>query len=259
MAATLDRLIAVIEHLSQHPEGCALADVARAANLPPSAAHRLLADLGRHGLVRQVRAQGDYALTLRLAAMGLAFLARSGVDDLARPVLDRLAAETGELVRLAVADGPGPVWVAVAQGARSGLRYDPGAEQGVRVPLAASATGRAWLSTLPEDRALALAVGQGLSVAGAVPVALADLAAALAQARSDGHAVAVDTFLPGMAAMAAPVRAPDGAVLGCLSVAGPSVRLTADRMAMLAGSIKAAAAEIGALAQASPLFRTLEP
>jgi acetyl-CoA acetyltransferase len=70
--------------------------------MPASAAHRLLVDLTRCGYVRQNREHGDYTLTIKLVALGLNFLSRSGVVDIAQPLLDRLASKSGELVRLAL-------------------------------------------------------------------------------------------------------------------------------------------------------------
>ena len=62
--------------------------------------------------------------------------------QIVQPVLDRLAQETGELVRLGVIDGERQTWIAKSQGARSGLRYDP--DMGRDAPLFYTASGHAW-------------------------------------------------------------------------------------------------------------------
>jgi len=117
MSGVLERSLAVLETLAAHPEGCPLSTLAAAANMPVSAAHRLLVDLGRTGYVRQSREHGEYTLTIKLVALGLGFLSRSGIVDVAQPLLDSLAQESGELVRLAVVDGNELIFVAKAQGA----------------------------------------------------------------------------------------------------------------------------------------------
>jgi IclR family acetate operon transcriptional repressor len=61
--------------------------------------------------------QGDYVLTIKLVSLGLGFLSNSGIVDVAQPLLDSLAEESGELVRLAVVDGDDLTFVAKAQGA----------------------------------------------------------------------------------------------------------------------------------------------
>lgn len=81
-------------------------------------------------------------------------MAASGIFDAAQPPLDELAQATGELARLAVIEGDQLIRVTKAQGARSGLRYDPDA--GSEVYLAATANGLARLVAMSEERALQL-------------------------------------------------------------------------------------------------------
>lgn len=259
MSGVLERTLGILELLAGNAGGLPVGTIAERLDMPPSAAHRLLNDLGRMGYVRQDKAQGEYALTIKLAAIGLGFLAQSGITDVAQPILDRLAAESRELVRLSVIDGDALVWVGVSQGATGGLRYDPGREQGVVVHLAASAGGNAWLSTMSDEEALMAVSRQGLVISrpgsgDGAPRTAMDLLARLAAARERGYAVAIDSYLAGMAAMAVPVRRPDGTVVGCLSIAAPSVRLDAARMTALAEPLQRAAEEIGAASRGSRLL-----
>ncbi|MGQ3004231.1 MAG: helix-turn-helix domain-containing protein, partial [Hydrogenophaga sp.] len=71
MAINLDRSLAALEYLAARPEGQPLASIADDLNIPRSACHRMLSDLVRCGWVRQMREHGDYALTTKLAALGL--------------------------------------------------------------------------------------------------------------------------------------------------------------------------------------------
>lgn len=258
MTAAVDRTLAALDLLARHPEGMPVQTVATRLDLPPSAAHRLLNDLVRLGYAHQPAPGGPYALTMRLAAIGLSWLGRTGISDVAQPVLDQLAHRSGELVRLSVADGGRLIWVAVAQGAVSGLRYDPARDQGAAASLLYSASGRAWAASLPQDRALALIAAQGLTPPdGAAEGQRLDMVQAVdlyATIRAAGHAEAVDCFLAGMAAVAVPLPA-NGPAPGALSIAGPAARLTTARRATLLPALHAAAAEIMALAPASGFLR----
>ena len=262
MSSVLEKSLAIIQLLAAHPTGLPVSAVAAATDQPASGVHRTLQELARLGYVRQLQAQGDYALTIKLPAMGIGFLGRAGITDVAQPVLDRLAAQSGELIRLSVVCGDNLTWVAVAQGATVGLRYDPGQEQGVTVHLASSSAGKAWLSTMTDEEALARVAAQGLlrNAEGQGPNAPrshALLLAQLAEARARGYATAVDSYIAGMAAMAVPVfYAGSSNVLGCLSIAGPAVRMTEDHMAALAPILQAAAAELGDAAPGSKYFTT---
>ncbi len=263
MSSVVEKALAIVELLVDHPAGLPVSAIAAATDQPASGVHRTLQELARLGYVRQSQAQGDYAMTIKLPAMGLGFLGRAGITDVTQPVLDGLAADSGELIRLSVIDGERLIWMAVAQGAARGLRYDPGQEQGVVVHLASSSGGKAWLSTMSDEDALAKVAAQGLhrhaeGTGSGAPKTLTSLLEQLATARERGYATAVDSYIAGMAAMAVPVRYhANGMVLGCLSIAGPAVRMTDARMAQLAPRLAIAATEIGEGAAGSQYFQAL--
>lgn len=255
MSLALDRGLSLIEHLAQHPDGVPLASLATELDMPLSACHRLLADLARRGYVRQIRAQGDYVLTTKVVTLGLGYLSNAGIVDIAEPLLDRLAATSGELVRLSIVDDDRLTWVAKAQGTRKGLRYDP--DMGMEARLSCTSSGHAWLLTMSDEEALARVSRQGFGqpqdYGPKAPTTVKALLGFLHAARVRGYAMIDEVFAPGMAAMAAPVMRRQQAI-GVLSIAGPRMRLTKDRMLALAPALLAAAAELGPICNASSLF-----
>jgi IclR family transcriptional regulator, acetate operon repressor len=260
MTAAINRTLSALELLSRYPQGLAVLSVATSLGLAPSAAYRLLNDLRQAGYVRQDPESAAYGLTIRLAGLGLSWLGLTGIPDVCQPILDDLAKLSGELVRLSVSDGERLVWVAFAQGATAGLRYDPVREQGVEASLAYSASGRAWATTLDPDRSHLLLEKQGLTppdgAAENSRLTMEQVLSLVSRAKSSGHAEAVDCFLAGMAAVAVPLTSGNSAP-GCLSIAGPAVRLTAGRRAELLPALRAAASGIAAMLPASALFRGL--
>jgi DNA-binding IclR family transcriptional regulator len=256
MSGVLDRTLAILELLSQQGQGMELAAVAEQLNLPKSAAHRLLNDLLKAGYVRQTRELGEYMLTTKIISMGLTYLSKSGVVDVAQPLIDRLAEQTGELVRLAVIDGDRLTWVARAQGARQGLRYDP--DMGSIARLSCSSSGWAWLSTLSEDAALSLIAQQGLGLpqdfGPNAPSTLQAVLQALQDTRDNGFALTQETYTPGLNAMAAPVGLSGQLPMGTISIAGPAARLTRERMLSFAPDLLSCAAQLAAASSASPLL-----
>ncbi|MBO9512600.1 MAG: IclR family transcriptional regulator [Variovorax sp.] len=257
MSSILERSFKVLEQLAAHPDGRALSALAADLQMPLSATHRLLNELARCGYVRQDQRHGDYMLTMRLVSMSLSFLGNSGVVDVAQPVLDRLAADSGELVRLAVVDGDNLTFVAKAQGATRGLRYDP--DMGLSVNLSCSSAGHAWFSTMTDEQALELAAKQGFGKPAdfgpKAPTTVKALLAFIRAARKRGFSIIDEVFAPAMAAMAAPVRGPDGAVIGVITIAGPSVRLTEQRMLALGPTLLAAAHDLAMASAGSAMFK----
>ncbi len=256
MSGVLERTLGILEHLSRHGEGLELGVLAERLNIPRSGAHRLLTDLVAAGYVRQVREQGAYMLTTKLVSLGLTFLSHSGIIDIAQPLLQRLAELSGELVRLSVVDGERLTWVARAQGARQGLRYDP--DMGSDARLSCSSSGWAWLSTLPEEEALAVVARQGLGSRSEfgpnAPQTLAEVQAALQDTRTRGYAMTVDTYTEGLSAMSAPVRLAGQPALGVLTIAGPSARFKQERMQALGAELLSFADQLAAASGASPFF-----
>jgi len=256
MGSALDRGLGILEYLAGHADGAPLAAIADELSIPRSACHRLLAELVQRGYVRQVRAHGDYVLTTKVVALGLSFLSIRGTVDVAQPLLDRLAAASGELVRLAVVDQDRLTWVAKAQGAPKGVRYDP--DMGSDATLSCTASGHAWLLTLTDERALELVSRQGFGTpkdyGPRAPTTVKALLGFLHAARVRGYAVIDEVFAPGMAAIAAPVQPRGRPAIGVVSVAGPRERLTMERMQALAPALLAAAAELATRSGAANLF-----
>jgi IclR family acetate operon transcriptional repressor len=252
----IERVFSVLESLTREPRGLPMQVLAEQLEIPKSAMHRLLAELIRLGYVRQNPDNLRYHLSTKLVAMGFRYLSSSGAD-IVQPVLDRLAQETGELVRLGVIEGERQTWIAKSQGARSGLRYDP--DMGRDAPLFYTASGHAWLACLSDAEALSLVERQAVDV----PVELGpnaprsniELLERLRLAREHGYAWVQESSAVGTSAIAAVVRHPvNGRVVGVLSVAGPSARLPESRLHELAPLLLQFAQELSAASQASELF-----
>jgi len=258
MSGAMEKSLAILEYLVAYPDGATLGQIATALNQIRSGCHRTLHELIRYGYVRQLPHRGDYALTTKLASMGLSFLGKSGVVDIAQPVINRLAKVTEELVRLAIVDGERLTLVAKAQGAKSGLLYDP--DMGIDLRLSCSAAGQAWLMTLSEDVAIEYVTRQGMgsprSYGPAAPTSVKALLKVLEEHRKRRFSIIQDAYAPGMSAIAAPVQRVGEPATGVIVIAGPSSRLTLRRMQGFGRALLAAADELAVTGNASPLLKS---
>ncbi len=248
MSGVLERTLGVLEYLSQQVSGAELSTLAKTLNMPKSAAHRLLSDLIKHGYVKQIKEGGEYILTTKLVSLGLSHLSNTGVVDVAQPLLDHLAEQTGELVRLSVVDGERLTWIARAQGARQGLRYDP--DMGTIARLSCSSSGWAWLSSMSDEEAVLLVSKQGLGsreeFGPKAPASLQEFLKALQETRKRGFSLTEETYAAGLNAMAVTVSLSGHMPLGTISVAGPSARLTKKKMLELSKELLSCAAQLAA-------------
>ncbi|MCP1196045.1 IclR family transcriptional regulator [Acetobacter senegalensis] len=247
----MERTFAIIELLSQHGAGLPISSISTILSIPLSACHRLTTDLQALGYIQQEGGSGGrYRLTMKSVSVAFTFLASCGITDLAQPVLDRLAVESGELVRLAVPDGNRLSWVARAQGSRSGLKYDP--EMGQAAHPSSTATGLAWLATMPDAVAVRLVEEQGYGDSDEfgpnAPRNSKDLVSVMKETRQRGFSLTVATFAPWMTAIACAVRSGrTDATIATLSIAGPTLRLPQSRALELGQLLVDAARELGSM------------
>lgn len=231
-------------------------DVATRLAIPVPATDMLAAGLAESDFVTIDQTSGLIRLRGRLAALGLAYLEASGITDLVQPILDDLAKRTGELLRLAVVEGDRLTWVAKSHSTRSGLFYTP--DTGTEVYLPATANGQAWLACLPNSEVQRLVEKQGLEKAGVGPNAPDDihvLRLQVEKARAQNFATVTEAYEIGTSAIAAAIRRRGyGTPVGTVSVAGPTIRMTASRMAEISPWLLSSAEELGAASASSPLF-----
>jgi DNA-binding IclR family transcriptional regulator len=105
---------------------------------------------------------------------------------------------------------------------------------------------------------LALLAKQGLGLpeqfGPAAPTSLQAVMEAVGQTRERGYSLTTDTYTAGLSAMSAPVRFAGQAAFGVLTIAGPTVRFSADKMAALAPELISTAQQLAASSGASPFF-----
>jgi DNA-binding IclR family transcriptional regulator len=225
-----------------------LTDLATNLGAPKSSTQRLLDHLAGEGWIEQDEATSQYRLTTRLAVLGHRYLESAGITNIAQGLLERLAARTGELARLTALDGKRLVWMGSAQGAPRGLRYEP--SMGTSIVSYATANGKAWLATLPDDEAVAIASADGLGrrkKQALGPNAMDSASALLADlnvTRKRGYAISNEEAERGVAAVAVAIRTPAGGLFGTTSIAGPVIRVTRDRYEIIVRALNAAAGDL---------------
>lgn len=244
LVQSLERAASILTAFSAEAPALTMGQIVQHSGLPRSTAHRLVVNLLRLGFLSRDPQTDTYRLGLLLAELGAVALSGLDLRQRARPVMERLATQTGEAVLLAVLDGHWSVYVEKIEG-RHALRMT--ATVGGRKPLHCTATGNTLLAYLPEERVRQILAEAGLPrLTGRTLTALEPLLARLATIRQQGYAVDDGESEEGLAGIAAPVRGADGAVVAALVVAGPTPRMLPGGRPALAPAIIAAADEIAA-------------
>lgn len=234
---SVERAFRVVSLIADAPDGLTLSVIARELDINKAIADKLLATLLKIGLVWRDDRLQSFHLTYRISNLGLKQLQRGHLLDLCSSELRQLADETGELARLSVVeDREAITWIYAAAGQKRALQIDP--NYTLEVDLHAHATGKAWLCTMPFDKAWALIERRGAPKL--TPYTVTDKAALeteLAEAARRGFAISRDESEVGVGAVAAPIWAAtiDGKTecVGCVSLGAPSSRMTRDDFAAM--------------------------
>ena len=237
---SLDRALEILRLLGSEPE-MRVTDLARRLEVHKSTVFRLLSTLQEHGLVEQNPTTEKYRLGYGLVRLAGAVVAELDLARASRSVLEELATRTGETVNLAILQGDQVV--NIDQIAAPNLVVNVN-WVGKQTPLHATSNGKVLLAYLSEDERRRLL---DRSLPRLTPRTITDpriLEKQLHRVVTDGYAFTLEELELGLNAVAAPVYAADGRVQAAVSVAGPSYRVTPQRLSDLGEMTKDAAAAI---------------
>jgi len=235
---TADTLVNVITSLQQL-DGVGVTELAEHLGLAKSTAHDHLATLREHGYVTK---EGDtYYLGLRFLDHGTYARDRLSIGEVVSPVIDRLAEDTEETVWFSVAEQSEIVYLFRAVGQRG---VDFVCRPGSRIPMHATAPGKAILATYSNDRVRNIATSQKLTQMTSNTVSdIETLLDQLSGIRDSGVAQAVGEEHPNITSIAASISKSSQSV-GAISVSGPKDRFTGEAGEAKNKELLAAADEI---------------
>lgn len=219
----IERMMKLLEVLSQHPEPLGLKQIAQHAKLHPSTAHRILSAMTGDRMVDRVE-PGAYRLGMRLLELGNVVKSRIGVRELALPVMREVHAHTGETVNLSVRDNDEIVYVERTSSGRSAMRVVH--VVGARAPLHATAAGKLFLLEDGFARLRDYARRTGLAAQTRNTLsALPLLERELERTQNQGWAVDAEEAELGVRCVAASVRDDSGSMIAALSISTPADRM----------------------------------
>lgn len=214
----------IIEHLSDHGS-CGVTDLSRALEIPKSTVHVHLKTLQAVGYV--IKTGNDYRLSHRFLQIGGVLRQRNKLFQIADAELKRIGRQTGELAILVIEEeGRGvelhKLWTEES--------LDDNTPIGGYLPLHSTATGKAILAYLPEERVDVIIEHYGLPSVGPKTITdVTELQTELATIRDREYAITDEEHSAGVKAIATPILI-NGEVLGSIGVSGPSKRMTDDRL-----------------------------
>lgn len=238
--SSVQNALRVLRALSEEDPGVGVTELAGRLGLAKSTCHRLLSTLAADGFVRQLE-DGRYSLGLTLWELGSRVVGRLELREVAHPILEKLRNETGETVHLALLDGDAVVYIDRFESQSTLTLFR---RIGFRAPAHVTSSGKAILAYSPPE-VVDRVVDAGLRKVGPGSItSRRKLLAALEEARNEGCVVSTEESEAGVASVGAPVFDHRGGVVGSISVAGPTQRLSKGKLPSLKREVRMAAQEI---------------
>lgn len=220
--STSENTIAVINSLREM-DGAGVTELANKIGISKSTAHDHLTTLQQHNLVVKEGEGGDYYLSLGFFELGEYARRRHKIYSVARPQIDMLASETGELANLMVEEQGKGVYLYRSRG-ENAVTLDT--YTGTRRYLHWTALGKAILSELPESKVNDIIDQHGLPASTSQTISDPDdLFDELDKIREEGIAKCNQERVKGLQCTAAPITSNADRVLGAISVAVPTTRM----------------------------------
>lgn len=226
MPETLNRALArgldILALLSQQPQGMELFRIARELGLPKSSCSVLLHTLLEKDFLRYEEKSARYFLTARLFALGSTAVREGTVESLLRTAIREVARASAETVHCGLLEGTEVVYIDKVESTQS-IRMT--SRVGLRMPLYATAMGRAILAEMPEEAAKALLADVEMERLTANTVTdRAVLREMLQQVRAQGYATEYEETNPGVCCIGVAIVLPDGSPNYALSISMPMFR-----------------------------------
>ncbi len=224
------KAVQILDALAESKEPMTLAELTQRLKLPKSSVLALCTSLAMTGMLSRLDS-GTYRLGMHLVDLSHAFLSSIDLTREFVSTWDALAMLPGEGIVLGVLDGSDVVYVACRNGEQPlGVTY----RIGMRLPASCTATGKALLSTLPDERIRA--IYRTTQLGQLTPHSHTTLKALLKdlhETRLRGYAIDDEETREGMCCFGAPVFAASGNY-AIAAVAVSSLKHPAERGATLA-------------------------
>lgn len=217
-------MFAVVDAL-QELDYPTVSEVANHVNVPKSTAHDHLSTLEELEFV--VKEPKGYRIGTRFLEYGGYARQNMKVYRVARPIVKRLATETGEHANLMIEEHGLGVFLFKAKG-EDAVTLDT--RPGMRVPLQTTALGKAIMAHTPRERVEEILEQHGMpKVTEKTVIDPEILFEELAEVRERGYAADDEERVAGMRCLAAPILGKNGEILGAVSVSGPMSRMNNHR------------------------------
>lgn len=233
---SVDRTLSILELLSNYNDGLGITEISSMIDLHKSTVHRLLGTLIYKGFVIQDASTNKYKLTLKLYELGSKKVASMDILKISKPYTEKLMKTVNEVVHLVIRDENDIVYIDKVE-ADNTIRM--ASTIGRRSPLYRTSVGKAMLAYLSDEEVEEIWSNSKIEKLTEHTITeLEALKKELKEIKEKGYAVDNEENELGVRCIGAPVFNHNGCVEGAISISGPTIRVTKDKIEEFAEEVK---------------------
>src|SRR5882724_11239005 len=238
----IDRAAQILDSFGFDHQELSVSEIGAKTGLHRSTAHRILMALEYNDLIKQNPDTGKYHLGIKLFKLGHQAVSQLSLREICRPFLMRIMNETQETLHLAVLDDDQVLYLDKVEGPHA-LRMP--SRVGRHIPTYCTSLGKAMLSCLDDQEVKNIFRNQVLRPYTANTVkTLNPLLTELRMIRKRGYSIDNEEIEIGLRCVGAPIKDYTGAMVGAISVAAPSARLSGQKIHTIGKLVVTTAEEI---------------
>ncbi len=237
----LDRALNLLRLIAE-ADGLPLSELSQQLDIPAPTAYRLLSTLQTHGVAAFDESTQHWLVGVETFRMGSAFLRRTRIADMGRHFMQELMEICGVTVNLAIEQDGDVVFVSQVESAEPIRAFF---RPGTRGDIHASGSGKALLAEFSSRRVKSIVENKGLrQFTEHTLVDIGTLQNELAEIRRRGWSVDNEEKNLGMRCVASAIYNEYGEAIAGVSVSGPTVRVTKERIAEFGPQVRDCALRI---------------
>lgn len=228
---SVSRALDIIQLVSLKKGGLGVTEISKQIDINKSSVYRILSTLAQYGYIEQDESTGRYKLGYKFLEISSKLLDSIDLRAEARPFLQELENETNEVIHLVVYDQGEVVYIEKLEGTET-LRMH--SKVGKRAPMHCTSVGKAILAYQPTVIVQEIIDRKGLPIHTDKTITEKNvLFEELIRVKKAGYALDLEENESGITCIAVPIFDHLGKVVAAVSISGPSIRMTEERLEQL--------------------------
>ncbi|NMB11578.1 MAG: IclR family transcriptional regulator [Firmicutes bacterium] len=239
---SVQRALSILNCLGESEEMLGVTEMSRILGLHKSTVSRLAATLAQNGYVSQDPETAKYRLGMRLVGLGTRVLEQIDLRGIARPYLEQLMGLTEETVHLGILDVNQVVYVDKIESTQV---LTMKSRVGSKVPVHCTALGKVLLASLSREELKEIIFSCSFDrYTPNTMTNVGEFEKQIGWVREQGYAIDDEEHELGIRCVAAPIMDHSGGVIAAISVSGPTIRVTRERLELFIPNVLAVSRKI---------------